>query len=105
MSTIVEHALYIEEQGTVSYTELVTVAGMSEQDVRDLVRYGALEPIDESAPQWRFRAEALMIARRASGLRREFDLDMHALSIVLGYAERVDALEAELRSLRARRGR
>jgi hypothetical protein len=43
--------------------------------------------------------------RRASGLRRDFDLDTHALSIVLGYAERVDALEAELRSLRARRGR
>ncbi|MEP6942407.1 MAG: chaperone modulator CbpM [Betaproteobacteria bacterium] len=107
MTLTVEKALYVEEQGQVTYAELVATADMPEHVVRELVRYGALAPIDAAAaqpPQWRFRAEALLIVRKARGLRRELDLDAHAVSIVLSYVERIDALEAELRELRARRG-
>jgi len=107
MTLTIEQALCIEEQGQVTYAELVAMADMPEHEVRDLVRYGALAPIDQAAaqpPQWRFRAEALLIVRKARGLRRELDLDAHAVSIVLSYLERIDALESELRALRARRG-
>ena len=102
MKVSIEQAITIEESGLVSYSELVAMSGMSEHEVRDLVRYGALEPVDTDAPQWTFRAEALALVRRASGLRRDFELDAHALSVVLGFVERIDALEAQLRALRAR---
>jgi chaperone modulatory protein CbpM len=102
MKITIEQAVTIEENGLVSYKELVAMSGMTEDEVRDLVRYGALEPVDADAPQWIFRAEALTLVRRASGLRRAFELDTHALSVVLGFVERIDALEAQLRRFRAR---
>jgi chaperone modulatory protein CbpM len=102
MKVTIEQAVTIEENGLVSYQELVAASGMTEDEVRDLVRYGALEPVDANAPQWIFRAEARTLVRRASGLRRAFELDTHALCVVLGFVERIDALEAQLRALRAR---
>jgi 2-hydroxy-3-keto-5-methylthiopentenyl-1-phosphate phosphatase len=35
---------------------------------------------------------------------RDFELDPHAVSVVLSYLERIERLEAELRALRAQRG-
>lgn len=102
MKVSIEQAMVIEDHGLVSYTELVAMSGMSEGQVRDLVRYGALEPVDTAAPQWTFRAEALTVVRRAHGIARDFELDTHAVSVVLGFFERIDALEAQLRALRAR---
>lgn len=102
MKVTIEQAMTIEEGGMVSYNELVAMSGMAEAEVRELVRYGALEPVDTNAPQWTFRADALLLVRRASGLRRAFELDAHALSVVLGFVERIDTLEAQLRALRAR---
>ena len=102
MKVSIEQAITIEENGLVSYAELVAMSGMSEHDVRDLVRYGALEPVDTDAPQWTFRADALTLVRRANSLRSAFELDAHALSVVLSFVERIDTLEAQLRALRAR---
>jgi hypothetical protein len=96
------HALHIEEQASVSFTELVAAAGMPEADVRELVLSGVFEPLEPAATPWSFRADALMLARRAASLCRDFDLDAHAAGVLLGYLARIDALEQELRALRAR---
>ena len=52
----------------------------------------------------RSRASWVVVARTAGRLRRDFELDAHSLSVVLRYVQRVEALEAELRALRARLG-
>jgi len=53
---------------------------------------------------WTFEARWLVVARTASRLRHDFELDAHGLSVVLSYVERIEALEAELRRLRAQLG-
>jgi len=97
----ISEAITIGEGGEISFAQLIEYSGLPEIELRELVAYGALTPRDPTAPSWSFDASALRAARLAERLRRDFELDANALSVVLSYVERVEALEAELRALRA----
>lgn len=97
-------AVAVDARGEVTLSQLVEVSEMPEEDLRALVDYGALAPVDPAAASWTFTASWVVVARTAGRLRRDFELDAYSLSVVLRYAQRVDALEAELRALRARLG-
>jgi chaperone modulatory protein CbpM len=88
----------------VSWTQMVTASGLSEAELTELVNYGAIVPRDPAAAAWTFEAHWLFVARKASRLRRDFDLDPHGVSVLLCYLDRIEALEAELQALRARLG-
>ena len=88
----------------VTWTQVVNASGMTEAEVTELVRYGALVPRDAEAPTWTFESRWLLVARTASRLRRDFDLDPHGVSVVLSFVDRIESLQAELRSLRAQLG-
>jgi len=104
MSPSTDDAVRLDSVTEVTWTQLVSASGMPEFEVRELVHYGALIPRDPDAPVWTFEARWLVVARAASRLRRDFELDTHGVSVVLGYVERIDALESELRRLRAQLG-
>ena len=89
------------EGGEISFAQLIEYSGLSERELRELIDYGALSPRDPTAQSWSFDASALRAARIAERLRRDFELDANALSLVLSYVERIEELEAELRALRA----
>jgi chaperone modulatory protein CbpM len=97
-------AVAVDARGELTLSQLVEVSEMPEEDLRALVDYGALAPVDPAAASWTFTASWVVVARTAGRLRRDFELDAYSLSVVLRYAQRVDALEAELRALRARLG-
>jgi chaperone modulatory protein CbpM len=99
-----EEELRLDSITEVSFTQMIVSSGLSEADLTELVRYGVLVPTDPAAPAWTFDAHWLIVARRASRLRRELDLDCHGVSVVLSYLDRIQALEAELRALRAQLG-
>jgi len=104
VNIVVEQALTVDQQGTITYSELVAASGVPEDALRELVRYGALAPLDPAAPAWTFNAHALLVARKVARLRNDFELDTHAVAVVLSYLERIETLEAQLRELRARQG-
>lgn len=104
MNAPTDDAVRLDTVTEVTWTQLVSASGLPEVDMRELVRYGALIPRDPDAPVWTFEARWLVVARTASRLRHDFELDAHGLSVVLSYVERIDALEAELRRLRAQLG-
>lgn len=85
-----------------SFSQLADLSGLAEAVLRDLVECGAVEPIDAAAPAWTFAANVVVVARTACRLQRDFELDPHALAVVMRFMERIDALEAEVRALRAR---
>ncbi len=95
-------ALWLDQSGVYSLAELAAMSGLAEDLLRELVGYGALAPVESAAPAWTFGASCVVVARRAQRLRVDFDIDTHALAVLLGFVERIDALEAELRALRAR---
>jgi len=88
----------------ITFTQMVSASGLTEAELAELVRYGALVPRDPAAAPMTFEARWIFVARRASRLRRELDLDPHGVSVVMSFLERIESLETELRSLRARLG-
>jgi len=100
----VQDAVRFDTVTEVTWTQLVHASGLSEAELTQLVQYGALVPRDPAAATLTFESRWLMVARTASRLQREFDLDPHGVSVVLTFVERIESLEAELRALRAQRG-
>jgi chaperone modulatory protein CbpM len=94
-------ALSLDEHSQVSHSQLLVLSGLSEEDLRELVDHGALTPVDPKASSWMFTSYCVVVARKASRLGRDFELDAHAVSILLGFVERIEALERELHALRA----
>ena len=94
-------AFHVDEHGELSFAQLIEYSGLTEAELRELVDYGALVPVDAAVESWTFGVHTLLLARSAGRLRREFDLDTHGVSVLLRFVERIEALEAELRALRA----
>jgi chaperone modulatory protein CbpM len=97
---------WLDARCEVTLTELVRLSGLSEAELRDLVDYGALvpagfAPTEGAGMQWVFSAEYVVSIQTAQRLRRDFELDVNALSLALGLLGRIRTLEAELRALRA----
>ncbi len=104
MNTTSSDAVRLDAVTRITWVELVNASGLPEAEVRELVSYGVLTPCDPTAPAWTFESRCLVLVRTASRLRREYELDPHGVSVVLGYVERIERLESELRALRAQRG-
>ena len=104
MNFEIVEAVTLDEQGFVTLDQLALAAELPVEELRELVDDGALAPVDPAATSWTFTASWVVVARTAGRLRRDFELDAHSLSVVLRYVQRVEALEAEVRALRARQG-
>ena len=104
MNVEIVEAVTLDEQGFVTLDQLALAAELPVEELRALVDYGALAPVDPAATSWTFTASWVVVARTAGRLRRDFELDAHSLSVVLSFVRRVEALEAELRALHARQG-
>ena len=98
----IEQATWLHEHYEFSLAELCELSGLSETELRELVDYGVLAPIDPDARHWSFSADRLIVARSARRLRRDFDLDPHGVALVVTLLERVRELEEALRDLRAK---
>ena len=98
-----EHAeaVWLTENNEFSLTELAELSGLSEADLRELVDYGAVTPINPDASAWVFTGKCLLTVRMACRLRVSFDLDSHGVALTVSLLDRIHELEAQLSSLRA----
>ncbi|HWI81153.1 chaperone modulator CbpM [Ramlibacter sp.] len=92
---------WLDGRETVTRAELARASGLSEADITELVEYGALQVLSAGAAEPVFSAECLSPLRRASRVRRDFDLDLFAVAVLLQYLNRIDELERQVRTLRA----
>ena len=94
-------AVWLTEDARFSLAELAELAGIPEAEVRELVEYGAVLPVDPAAPAWIFDGRCLLTMRTAGRLRVGFDLEPHGVALIVSLLERIQALESQLGSLRA----
>lgn len=93
--------LWLDARETITVSELSRACGMSPSELDELVDYGALVPLEAGRRERLFSAEVVTPLRTAGKLRLDFDLDLFTAAIVLDYLNRIEALEREVRSLRA----
>ena len=92
---------WLDRQHELSLAELCELAGLSPQELQELVDYGALAPIDPAAAVARFRTDCIALARTAVRLRHDFELDASSVALALCLLDRIHDLESQLRTLHA----
>ena len=97
LSAIVE-AVWLDQHLQVSLTELVELSGLTAAERQHLIECETLLPVTAAEPETetRFSATCLTLARTASRLRNDFDLDSNGLALTLRLLNRIRELEAEL---------
>ena len=94
-------AVWLTEDCEFSIEELAQLSELSETDLRELVDYGAIEPIEPGATRWVFTGHCLTTVRAARRLRSDFELEPHGVALVVSLLERIRDLEAQLENARA----
>lgn len=91
----------LDASETVSLSDLSRVCAISDDEVMELVDYGALIPL-EMQPKGRiFSAACLTTLRTACQIRRDYDLELFTITLLMRYLNRIETLERELRTVRA----
>jgi chaperone modulatory protein CbpM len=95
-------SLWLHHYRVCSLTEFVELSGLTESELREWVEAGVLSPADPAAEPWSFSADCIVTLRTACRLRQDFELDTESVALMVTLLDRVHALEAEVRELRAR---
>ena len=101
MKAQVVEVAWLDACETVTVAELSRVCGLSAAELDELVEYGALAPLPRDTSERAFSAEWVVPLRTAGRLRHDLDLDLFAVAILLGYLNRIEELERDVKSLRA----
>ncbi len=101
MHTNASDALWLDHSQRVTIDDLITLSGLSEKEIVELIDAGALVPADPRAATWTFSAACVVTVRKATRMRGDLELDMHALALTLTLLEQIRVLETELSQLRA----
>ena len=101
-------ALWLDEGQEYSVTELVACSGLSLSELQHLIDCEVVLPVtavdaltDINASQARFSSACLTLARTASRLREDFELDENGLALTWRLLHRIRELEVEVSNLRA----
>ena len=92
---------WLTEDCEFSMTELIELTGSSDEELRELVEYEAITPVNPESPRWVFPGKCLPTVRAARRLRVSFDLEPHGVALVISLLDRIHDLEAQMGSLRS----
>ena len=92
---------WLDASETISISDLSRVCRISADELNELVEYGALKPSPTgSGPV--FSAAYVAPLRTACKLRRDYDLELFTIALLMEYLNRIEELEHELRTLQAK---
>lgn len=93
--------IWLDAHCECSIAELVRLSGLSEAELRELVDYGALAPINPQEAEWIFSGDIVLTVQAAGRLRDDLELDARTLALALTLLKRIRELEAQIGDLRA----
>jgi MerR-like DNA binding protein len=91
---------WLSADGEYSLPEISELSGFSQPEIRALVDFGGIAPLDPDAAQWWFSGLCLQVVCAARSLRTGFELDSKATALTVSLLLRIQFLEGALRSLR-----
>lgn len=102
MNALRTEAALPELGDTVGFADLALACAMSVDELHELIEFGALLPLESANPEPVFAIACMEPLRTACQLRRDYDLDLFVVVLVLDYLRRIDHLESQLRTLQAK---
>lgn len=105
MATDAPDLHWLDAHRHIDQAELAHMCSLTVAELDELVEYGALVPVAEAGGGPRqFSAGCVGPLREAVRLRGYYDLELFTVSLLLGYLQRIDHLEHQLRALQAHVG-
>lgn len=92
---------WLDAREVVTLAELARICALSPAELDELVDDGVLVPVEQAKQERLFSAECVMPLRAVGKLRQDFDLDLFTVGLLLGYLNRIEALERQVRTLKA----
>ena len=92
---------YPTSDDSVGLRELSMACALSVADLLELMEYGALAPLQPATAEPLFAISYVEPLRLASIARRDYDLDLFVVVILMDYLQRIVQLESKLSSLKA----
>jgi hypothetical protein len=96
MSEYASIALPLIDDHTVTFADLCDACAMSAAEVDELMEYGALQAVQPASQVLIFDAEYVAPLREAGKLRRDYDLDLFMVVILMDFLKRIASLEHQL---------
>jgi len=86
----------LNEQVTVSMTEICVACSCRSEWVVDLVAEGVLEPLMHERDEYLFSGESLLTAQMAQRLQRDLGVNIEGVALVLELLDEIKLLRAQL---------
>jgi chaperone modulatory protein CbpM len=99
-SVSVLHCQVVEEEVSMSLTELCQACGTESELVLQLVEHGVIEPLGSAPPSWVFTGASLQRTRVALRLLRDLELNLPGAALAVDLLGQIERLQGELRVLR-----
>jgi chaperone modulatory protein CbpM len=99
MTALRVEAIWPEMADTVGFADLAVACAISPEDLQELMEFGALAPLEPAAAEPVFAIGCMAALRTAEKLRRDYDLDLFVVVILMDYLRRIEQLESQIRSL------
>ena len=93
---------WMDAAASLSLLELSTASAMSAPEIEELIGYGALHTLSGDPATQQFSGQCVAPLRAAGKLRRDYDLDLFTVVIMMEFLVRIETLENQLQSLQAR---
>ncbi|MDH4479390.1 MAG: chaperone modulator CbpM [Rhodoferax sp.] len=84
-----------------STAEVITLCELNEEEIAELIEYGALSSDMEVEENIFFSAQRVQHLKTASQHRRDYDLDLFAVVLLMGYLQEIADLKQQVINLQA----
>jgi chaperone modulatory protein CbpM len=91
----------VEEEVSMSLTELCQACGTHSELVLQLVQHGVVEPQGNAPQSWVFTGTSLQRARTALRLLHDLELNLPGAALAVDLLDQIALLQRELRAARA----
>ena len=91
----------VEEEVSMSLTELCQACGTQSELVLQLVQHGVVEPQGSAPQSWVFTGTSLQRTRTALRLLHDLELNLPGAALAVDLLEEIARLQRELRTARA----
>ena len=92
----------MRSSGYIDFKEMAARCELSEDELYELLEYGALPVIYVNSSGLCFPLDCVGAAQKAARIKRDYALDLFAMGVVMGYVQRIDELELANMQLRTR---